>query len=204
MDKPKIAICIPSSDIWKAAMGMSLAVMMYKLGSIDIMSGLYNEQASDIPVGRNGLVKQARSGGATHIMWIDSDQTFPADGLERLLAHDKDVSGCFYSSRTPPWRIVGQLANEAAWDIGGIAPAIQMPGGFVLVKMSVYDKIGAIPYEEWFDPKEVSTVNPLGFISDDTVFTRRAMKVGCEVWCDIDLSKEIGHVGSTSSFIAQQ
>jgi hypothetical protein len=102
----------------------------------------------------------------------------------------------------PPYRIVGQLRNQEDWDKGGLAPAIQMPGGFVLVKMDVYDRIGGNTiYEEWFDPKEATQENRLAFVSDDSVFTRRALTAGCEVYCDIDLSKEIGHVGTTTTFI---
>jgi hypothetical protein len=169
----------------------------------NLLGAIFNEQTSDIALGRNGLVDRVRrEGDLTHILWIDSDQVFPDDSLERLLARNRDVVGCFYSTRMPPYRIVGQLRNPEDWDKGGLAPATQMSGGFVLVKMNVYDRIGGnIPYEEWFDPKEATPENKLGFVSDDSVFTRRALAAGCEVYCDVDLSKEIGHVGSSTSYI---
>jgi hypothetical protein len=203
MVSPKVAICIPSGPTWCAATAMSVAVLVHRVSQLNLLGAIFNEQTSDIALGRNGLVARVRAeGDLTHILWIDSDQVFPSNGLERLLAHDRDVVGCFYSTRMPPYRIVGQLRNQEDWDKGGLAPAIQMPGGFVLVKMDVYDRIGGnIIYEEWFDPKEATPENRLSFISDDSVFTRRALAAGCEVFCDIGLSKEIGHVGSSTSYI---
>ena len=40
---------------------------------------------------------------AEHIMWLDSDMTFPEDVIVRLLEHKKNVVCATYSKRVPPF-----------------------------------------------------------------------------------------------------
>ena len=48
---------------------------------------------------------------ADEILWVDTDMQFPEDALLRLLAHDKDIVGCNYRTRTPPYACAGIYQN---------------------------------------------------------------------------------------------
>jgi GT2 family glycosyltransferase len=50
---------------------------------------------------RNGLVEQAFKAvpDLTHILWLDGDQVFPKDMVQRLLDHDKDIVGAWVNIR---------------------------------------------------------------------------------------------------------
>ena len=51
---------------------------------------------------RNELINTAQKNGDTHIMFIDNDQTFPPNGIIRLLDHDKDIAAAPYNARGVP------------------------------------------------------------------------------------------------------
>jgi len=131
----------------------------------------------------------------THILWIDSDMTFPANGLQRLLAHDKDIVGAFYNKRTPPYNTVGHLLVPADVSKGGIHRADIMPHGFVLAKREVYERIQSPWYSESYDPAMATPEDPDGTVGEDVSFSRKVLAGGIEMWCDADLTFEVGHVG---------
>jgi hypothetical protein len=146
---------------------------------------------------RNWLVRAALAFDppCTHILWIDSDMTFPANGLERLLGHDKDIVGAFYNRRTHPYSTVGHLIGRADVSKGGLHPADVMPHGFVLVRRDVYTRLSPPWYSESYDPKFRSESDPDGTVGEDVSFSRKVIESGIEMWCDADLTYEIGHIG---------
>ena len=52
---------------------------------------------------RNDIVQQALQNGVTHLLMMDTDQTFPADLIETLLAHDKPIVAAKVHRRYPPF-----------------------------------------------------------------------------------------------------
>jgi len=161
------------------------------VGAVSIQSGGYK------PFNMNKLVEEAKKVDATHLMSIDADMIFPADGLERLLGADKDIVGANYRFR-------GVLADQDT-----PASVIKFEGkdgyrnvlepdfpkelfecgavglGFTLIKMSVFDKLKK-PY---FYIKE----DPLPS-TEDIVFCQDARKAGIKIFCDPTI--KMGHYGS--------
>lgn len=150
------------------------------------------------PHSMNNLVKEAQSLKATHLLSIDPDMIFPADGLAKLVAAKKDIVGVNYRAR----------GNHVTQD----APAstIKFPGkeengyrtvneedfptelfecaavglGLTLIDMKVFDKL---PFP-WFHTTETSEHS-----TEDIVFCKEAREAGFEVWCDPKI--EMGHIG---------
>jgi hypothetical protein len=167
----------------------------------DIGTFPVSKQISLIALSRNLHVREAlalvgEQGGATHIFWHDSDVTFPADALQRLLAHDKDIAGAFYNRRTPPYKTAGEL-EDTSIDIalGGLQKALTIPGGLILVRTDVYRKIASPWYFESHDHNARSGFDPDGTVGEDINFCKRAREAGFDLWVDLDLTFEIGHVG---------
>lgn len=155
-----------------------------------------DKQIAMLPVGtsgcyvednRNGCVQYALNTGIdfTHFLWIDGDMIFPGDALVRLLAHDKDIVGANYRTRTPPYKYAG-VYQDPAVDLmaGGLHRMIQLPAGMLLTRFDIYRKMGY----PWFKPGMHSEPR------DDIYFCRRASEMGYELWCDHDLTKEIRHI----------
>jgi hypothetical protein len=146
---------------------------------------------------RNRLVRVALGfdPACTHILWIDSDMTFPQDALQRLLAHDKDIVGAFYNKRKPPYITVGHLLKPVDISKGGLHQADLMPHGLCLVKREVYERLPAPWYVEGYDPSLANEDDPDGTVGEDAGFSRAALAAGIEMWCDADLTFDTGHIG---------
>lgn len=190
MNKPKLAILIPSHDQWSAEFGMALATLApVALQSFRV--GLLNERSSMITASRNNLAKRALEDfGADYMLWIDSDMTFPGDLAQRLHAHGKDICGATYCRRVPPYNLLGKQVREDE-DVG-LVEMVNLPGGCVMVKASVYQKLVWPWYYETYNVKHGEQV--IG--SEDYNFCGKATKAGYRIWCDLDLTREIGHIGS--------
>jgi hypothetical protein len=198
--QPRINICIPSMSTWCAntAMAHSELCIYSTLQGIPVRTS--NIQCSLVTSARNALVRGVLSlePQATHILFLDSDMLFPFNGLERLLAHDKDVVGAFYNKRVPPYQTVGHLIGNPDISAGGLYRADVMPHGFVLIKREVYEKLRSPWYYESYDPNMASDSDPDGLVGEDVNFSRDCTKNGIEMWCDADLTFECAHIGEVA------
>jgi hypothetical protein len=158
-----VAICVPSGDTWKAETAAAIqAISLHTIMQGGVPVYLFNRRAAMIAVSRNELVRSVlQYEGITHIMWYDSDMAAPPNALLRLLAHDKSVTGAFYNRRKHPFEPLGSFWGEpslADLRAGGLRRAIDMPGGFTLVKTSVYRDL---PYPWYFDVIKWPSTNPV-------------------------------------------
>jgi len=146
--------------------------------------------------GRNLLIEAAKQNNCTHILLIDDDMAYKPEALLQLLSHDKDiVSGLYLSRAYPHQAFVFDLADEdgAAFpmylldnDKQRLKPIIAAGFGFVLIKMSVFDKLekpyvrlGELNKEEW---------------CDDIGFFKRVREAGVQSYVDMECC--VGHMGT--------
>ena len=195
--QPRVAIGIPSMNTWAASMALCTTELAIYSVLRNIPVCLANQQCSLVTTARNSIVRNILSltPKPTHILFIDSDMCFPKNGLQRLLAHNKDVVGAFYSKRVPPYDMVGCLIGAPDVSNGGLHQADVMPHGFVLIKCEVFERLKSPWYYESFDPAYVTAEDPDGQIGEDTNFSRDCVKAGIEMWCDTDLTFECAHIG---------
>jgi len=195
--RPYAAICVPSGTDWKPAMGAALAhLAMASLPTLDLTV----LQVPGSTAGcRNQLVLAAHELKADWILWIDNDMEFPADGLTRLVAHGKDIVGAFYSRKTPPFttvgHLVGALPDFARPGPVGIRQADRIGCGFLLTRMSVFERVPAPWFFESFDWSTRSPENVIGRVTEDTNFLIKAFALGLQAWVDFDLTFQMGHIG---------
>ncbi|MGE3341518.1 MAG: hypothetical protein AB7J46_06515 [Candidatus Altimarinota bacterium] len=184
--KPKITIGLPSYGLMttECVMALSKMLMTSKLDLHLVFNvGLY------IDYNRNQIVDAALQNGSDYLLFVDSDMAFPVDGLERLLAHQKDIVGGYYNTRRGncPVRV---------WDEDGklIAPdpipeelfqCAVLPTGFMLIRLEALKKL----QKPFF---QVIT-HAQGTIGEDVSFCKKAVDAGLEIWCDGSI--RVGHVG---------
>lgn len=141
---------------------------------------------------RNLAVKRARDLKVTHLMFLDADQTFPGDGIKRLLDQKKDIIGGIYNERRMPLQSTVKLMDANGKMISGKGEdipretfkAYAMGCGFLLIKLTVFDKIP----EPWFNTQ----IEP-DFKTEDIYFFEKARSFGFDVWADPTIN--IGHIG---------
>jgi len=183
MSAPIVAICIPSGDMVHADFAANLAALCLDPGA---HTGIINCKGSIVAVVRNQCVAAAQLIKATHVLFLDSDMTFPLDVLKRLLRHDKDIVGAVYSRRAAPFSPTGMPLEGAAVE-NGLRRMKILPTGCMLIKMRVFDKLP----KPWFSDR----VEGEKILGEDFHFCERAAAAGFEIWEDVALSKEVGHIG---------
>lgn len=197
-EEPVVAVCIPSDDQVHAAFCLSLVhMLMHTMTSGETaMKGITVQHvgASILPHSRYTLVKQSMRHQATHLLFLDSDMTFPADTLTRLLRHDKDMVSINAMSRRPPYNLTAwrgpEQRIETTPESTGLEKAWRTGFAVVLIKASVFASLDPPYFELEYIPEKDQ------FRGEDYVFFDRARAAGFELYVDHDLSKQVNHMGS--------
>ena len=168
-----------------------------------------------LPIGSKTLIDAARNQIAitaidsrfTHVLFLDSDQTFMPDALNKLLSRDKDVISGIYPQRTfflHPVIYAKGVDKESdragykhiiSWDIKGGPFEIDMCGaGCLLIKTSVLQKIG--------EPFFSSGVNSEGqYKGEDVYFCEKVKNAGYKLYADPTVT--CGHLDTIEFTIEQ-
>lgn len=189
METVKLSLGISIYDGFKAETVLCLILALRELNCdvmLDFKKGTY------VHDNRNWIVNAAIKGKATHLMFLDTDLTFPTDGIKKLIAHDKDIVGGMYNMKGLPLVNTIKFADENGNFINKtmelpkeVFKCAAIPTGFMLIKISCLDKIKQ-PYFEFGIGKE-------SIIGEDVMFCKKATKAGIEIWCDPTIL--IGHIG---------
>lgn len=204
-----VAIGIPAAGQGKAKFWMRLEDLIFYSARRGINVVRRRRMGAVVSHNRNKIVADVleKDPGASHILFIDDDMTFPPDLLERLLAHDKDMVVANAHRKYPPYVPVVSV------DVGGgdyFHPIYVRPEhgtlervtsagtGVCLIKTDVFRKV---PFP-WFqaeylppDPgheKDPGLIMGHLFVSEDNRFFIQAQSCGFKLYCDFSL--EIGHI----------
>lgn len=143
---------------------------------------------------RNNIVKDAIKNKADYLMFVDSDLTFPPDGIKKLLDHKKDIVGGMYNMKSLPLTNTIKIADKDGKRLdvdGAMVPeelfkCYAIPTGFMLIKL---DAIKDMEFPFDFGREEDGQL-----IGEDVNFCIKAQQKGLEIWCDPTI--KIGHIGS--------
>lgn len=139
--------------------------------------------------GRNEVIQAAIDNDCSHVLFIDDDVVPPEDGLLKLLEHNLDVvSGLYLIGSYPHQPVIFDLADESTGaclfsylmgDEPRLKPIVCAGFGFVLIKMTVFEKIEK-PYVR------LGELDPENWC-DDVGFFNRIRKVGIQSYCDMEV-----------------
>lgn len=163
------------------------------------MQGLATQQASSANVAgnRRKMVLTAREFDCSHILFIDTDMTFPPNSLHRLLAHDLPIVGANYKKRQKEVAYTASKIEDGDKIVPctpgkGLEEVLGLGLGLTLIKMDVFDKIPQPWFQFLWIPQRES------FAGEDVYFCRKCYDEGIPTFVDHDLSKEVGHIGKIS------
>lgn len=142
---------------------------------------------------RNILIEAAAENGCTHLLLVDDDMALKPDALMKLLSHDLDiVSGLYLSGAYPHAPVAFDIMDDDGrchpiylFDKKeSLIPIVAAGFGFLLLKMSVFDKLekpfvrlGELDAEQW---------------CDDIGFFNRVKAAGIQSYLDLDVC--VGHI----------
>jgi hypothetical protein len=186
----KVAIVVPSHADVPMQFALALAGLVGTCTCSGVGIAMVNIQGVYLPVIRTSGVKKALDLGATHVLFVDSDMSFPVDGLHRLLRADRDIIGANYVRRQAPHDSLAKAKNGKDQDISGVVEVARLPTGFMLIKTDVF-KCVPQPWfaTPWNDDNEQIT-------GEDYYFCDKARSHGLLIWMDADLSASIVHWGN--------
>jgi len=204
----KVAICVPCRDEVMSGFCFDLARLVgyeAKRGQNEIQ--LLQMPGTLIFTQREKLAQEALEWGADQVLWIDSDQRFPADTLEILQARQVPICGVNATTRREPilptalnLKIEREMLNGKPGEPKQVWHKVESRGkkgveqvtavGFAvtLVNREVFEKIP----RPWFDVIWTDHGNVIG---EDVTFCVRCMENDIPVYVDHELSMHIGHIG---------
>lgn len=190
--KPKIILALAVQDTVKTKLMLSL---LCALREADFDYDVAVSMGCDLIGSRTRLVNMAIKMGGTHMLFLDHDMMLnPSpdmsgkliDPITQALKADKDVIGAPYHFRSLPPKSTATPLSDIS-DKSGLYRCQALGTGFMLIKMSVFDKIE----KPWFNFGRNSEAELV--YGEDTFFCQQVIKAGLEVWCDGSLN--IGHLG---------
>jgi hypothetical protein len=142
---------------------------------------------------RAELALDAMREGCSHILFIDSDMTFPQDMIQRLMAHDLDIVATNCARRRMPTGPTAKVGNKLIYSTledHGLQEVDTIGMGVMLIKADVFKKMS----EPWFETPW--RTDKRGYVGEDVFFCLKAKEIGYKIYIDHDVSREIGHVGT--------
>lgn len=147
--------------------------------------------ATYVHVGREAFLEQAIRCQATHVLWLDTDMTFPPDAARRLVRHQRPIVACNCVMRDPRILFTAQREGRGILtgpDSTGLEAADSVGMAVMLMRTDV---VADLP-RPWFRHGQTDAGVDIG---EDRMFCRALRAAGHEILIDHDLSKEIGHIG---------
>ena len=193
----RLAVCVPARDQMHTATAFCLWRLAKHLDSEGIESTLFVSPGTLIANQRHELVLSAMEWQATHLLFIDSDIEFEPHHATELLSKNKDIVAAAYSKRVPPF-ITTAWSDIDDWNTWirmsehdeDIIRVEAVALGFCLIKMSVFDRIK----KPWF---QLGYYNG-EYTGEDIEFFRKARNAEIPAWLDLEVTKELGHLGTYS------
>lgn len=205
MNEANIAILIPSVvPYWPSKFALCLLNMSLLLqskvvpGYSRVYHKIINEKGSIIPKGRQSLIDMAVKAKATHALFVDTDQTFPADAAHLMLQRHKPVVAANVATKSIPASPTARK-KSADWFGGdkvytdpsskGLEEVWRIGFGMMLIDLSILPQLER-PYFGLKWHEEIKD-----WTGEDWWFCERLEKAGIPIYIDHDLSRDVGHLG---------
>lgn len=159
---------------------------------------------------RNMMADTFMKSDSTHLMFIDSDQSWDLQGFFNVLKADKDMVGAAYPVKNN-WEHYGvEIHTDENFrplvDENGLIKAAKVPTGFMKISRKVFADIKAANPDDWYyhgDSEKLQ--NYFGHLTIDHVrygedisFNIRWLRTGGEIWLEPRVS--MGHFGAQGWF----
>ena len=201
----KVLVGVPSlTREWHEKFAMSLLYLMTHWQ--ETRMGNFREETVKVASVRGSilsnvrldLVKEAIRLESSHLLLVDTDQTFPKDTLHRLMAADKDVIACNIATKQIPAQPTARYFNPNNLHSGdrvynnprkGVEEVWRVGCGVMLIRMKVFEKTGL---DVWGMPWQPEAQKYQG---EDWTFVAACQEAGIKTFIDHVLSEEVKHIG---------
>lgn len=198
-------VCVPSGQFWHAEFGVDLINLFNYFPSARVPGyrsqelRLVNVRSSILSKNRFDAIRAAQAGKATHVLFLDTDHTFPKDLVHRLARPGKAVIAANCVTKQIPANPTARSKSEtnpkgelvySDPDSPQLEEVWRVGTGVMLIAVSVFDKIGMGVWDMKYLP-EADT-----YQGEDWTFCEACEKAGIKIWVEHDVSRQIGHIGT--------
>ncbi len=197
----RLAVCVPCREMMHSVFSHNLHSMLQYNWQKGIETKVFYNMTTLLQAQRENLVNAARSWAATHILWLDSDMSFPFYTAYKLLDHKEAIVGGNYTTRQLPYKTVAYKELGGNWDsylkhskdTPITKELIEVEGmgmGCMLTRIDVFDTIEK-PYfpVTWMQEAE-------DYLGEDINFCKAVRDKGHRIWVDDILSRQLNHLGT--------
>ncbi len=197
----RLAICVPCRQMMHSVFSHNLHNLLNYNWQKGIDTKVFYNMSTLLQAQRENLVAAARSWAATHILWLDSDMSFPFYAAYKLLDHKEPVVAANYVTRQMPYKTVAYKTLGGDWedwlkhhkDIPINKQLIEVEGvgmGCMLTDIEVFDSL-THPYfpVTWMPEAE-------DYLGEDINFCQALRQKGYKIFIDDILSRQISHLGT--------
>lgn len=207
-DTLNVAVVVPSGATWIADFATSMISMMgYFInnrvpGYVSHQFRVINIKGSILPTSRLNGLKAAKAIKATHLLYVDSDHTFPPDTLNRLLQWRKDCVSVNCVTKSIPAMPTARTFNSLDPQGDPLFSDTQDPTaiplqkvwrvgtGVMLLSARAYNQIPHSAFAMTYKP-DVDV-----YQGEDWSMCEALESAGVPIYVDHKLSREVGHVGT--------
>lgn len=171
-------------------------VLMEKSGDISFFLPQFPGPIDNV---RNQIVEQALQSECTHLLMMDTDQTYPVNLIPKLISHNLPIVAAKVHRRYPLFDpILYRLAengkyislDDEEWKNGGLVEVDSTGTGCVLIRLDVFEDIEY----PWFETVYKDPYSKITERGEDINFFVKAKKAGYRVFVDTDL--KVGHLST--------
>ena len=200
-----VLIAVPSGSHWLAdfASNLIMAIVHFintpLFGRKDHICQVANIKGSLLPNSRLEALNMAKKVKATHLLYLDTDHTFPPDLIHQLLMPNKDVIAANCVTKSIPSNTTARLYNAEdprgtiVYSDEGAEPNLQqvwrVGTGVMMLSKKAFGQLNhdcfAVEYKADRD----------SYQGEDWTLCERLEKAGVPIYVDHALSRQIGHLG---------
>lgn len=191
-----VVAMVAGQKVYRRTAACLIDMLSVNNGSADL--AVHLKADSILARGRHELLEQALQQRRTHVLFVDSDQTFPPDTLHRLLSWRKPVVACNVATKTFPSSPTARIFNpdnpkgEPLFTTGedqGLRRVWRIGTGIMLIELR---EISHLPRPFFLDTWKPEMQ---AFQGEDWYFCELLEKYDIKIYVDQGLSWEVGHVG---------
>lgn len=199
----KVVVGIPSGQSWLAQFGVDVGSLMVNFymqrvpGYNSQELRVANVRSSILPKNRMDIMNLARKSNADYLLFLDSDHTFPANLLHRMIAHGKPIVAANCVTKQIPAQTTARYADKDPRgvpvytdDKTGLEEVWRVGTGVMLLRKDV---IQEIPNSAWA-MKYLPDADT--YQGEDWTFCQACQDRDIPIFVDHDLSREVGHIGN--------
>ena len=199
----KLVIGIPSMTEWHAEMALCLALMVHILTMNLVKFHILNKRGSILPQLRQDLVDFAVEHEASHLLFIDSDQTFPEFLPLAWLETKRPVIGANIATKGMPSyptakRRVGGVLQPHYSDTANerFSQVSRVGTGILMLDLETMKKLPRPAFAPRWQPE--LNEGKGAFVFEDWALMEHLEALNIPVVVDNEISQAVGHIGTRS------